>query len=215
MIFGSPPSLFTALRIAARSTTSGTPVKSWRTIRATTNGISSLAGFFAFHFASVSTSLRRTFFPSQLRSTDSSTIRMLTGSREILPTPCSSRTGNECRNPSRPFPASNFVSVFNSSFMISRTTSTKDTKEHKLSMRRCDRCVLCASSFQLRQFRFNFVEVRQLFRVIIALGVLNDAALIDDKCSALGHSAHPEIQLRQERIVDDAVIFRDFVLVIA
>ena len=53
MIFGSPPNRCTALRIAARSTTSGTPVKSWRTIRATTNGISSFAGDFAFQLASV------------------------------------------------------------------------------------------------------------------------------------------------------------------
>ena len=42
MIFGSPPSRATALRIAARSTSSGTPVKSCNTMRATTNGISSL-----------------------------------------------------------------------------------------------------------------------------------------------------------------------------
>ena len=95
MIFGSPPSRFTALRIAARSTSSGTPVKSCRTMRATTNGISSFAGFFAFQFASVSTSLRRTFLPSQLRSTDSSTMRMLTGRREIGPTPCFSSAGSE------------------------------------------------------------------------------------------------------------------------
>ncbi len=52
-------------------------------------------GDFAFQFASVSTSLRRTFFPSQLRSTDSSTIRMLTGNREIFPMPCSSSAGSE------------------------------------------------------------------------------------------------------------------------
>ena len=95
MIFGSLPNRLTALRIAARSTTSGTPVKSCKTIRATTNGISAFAGDFAFQFASVSTSLCRTFFPSQFRSTDSSTIRMLTGNREILPTPRSSSAGSE------------------------------------------------------------------------------------------------------------------------
>jgi hypothetical protein len=118
MIFGSPPSRLTTLRIAARSTISGTPVKSCKTIRATTNGISSFAGRFAFQFASASTSLRRTFFSSQFRSTDSSTIRMLTGNREILPTPCFSNAGNEYRNPSRPLPASNFCSVLNASFTI-------------------------------------------------------------------------------------------------
>ena len=36
-----------------------------------------------------------TFLPSQLRSTDSSTMRMLTGSREIGPTPCFSSAGSE------------------------------------------------------------------------------------------------------------------------
>ena len=39
--------------------------------------------------------LRRTFFPSQLRSTDSRTMRMLTGNREILPSPFSSKAGKE------------------------------------------------------------------------------------------------------------------------
>src|SRR6266536_1273115 len=66
-----------------------------KTMRATMKGISSLAGDLAFQFASVSASLRRTFFPSQFRNTDSSTMRMLIGSREILPIPCSSRAGSE------------------------------------------------------------------------------------------------------------------------
>ena len=42
MADGSFPSLATALRMAARSQRSGTPVKSWSTMRATTKGISSL-----------------------------------------------------------------------------------------------------------------------------------------------------------------------------
>src|SRR5437879_8132461 len=194
MILGSPPSFFTALRIAARSTTNGTPVKSWRTIRATTNGISSLAGFLAFHFASVSTSFRRTFSPSQLRSTDSSTIRMLTGNREIVPTPCSSNAGSEYRNPSRPFPASNFFNVLNSSFISPfchpermRRISHRVLGSHNLV------CVIQAStvrflallgmtnSFQLSQFRFDLFEVRQLLRVVVALGVLDHAVLIHDE----------------------------------
>src|SRR5205814_9817935 len=79
---------------------------------------SSLAGFLAFHFASVSTSLRRTFLSSQFRRTDSKTIRMLTGNREILPMPCSSSAGSEKKNPSRPLPASNFLSALNSSFIL-------------------------------------------------------------------------------------------------
>ena len=59
--FGLPPNRCTALRIAARSTTSGTPVKSWSTIRATTKGISAFAGDFGFQSARFSTSLRPTF----------------------------------------------------------------------------------------------------------------------------------------------------------
>src|SRR5438046_10763352 len=44
-------------------------------------------------------------------------MRILTGRREILPTPCSSNAGRECKYPSRPLPASNFCSVLNSSFI--------------------------------------------------------------------------------------------------
>src|SRR5437762_12802 len=186
MIFGSLPSSFTALRIAARSTTSGTPVKSWRTIRATTKGISSFAGDFAFHFASVSTSLRRTFFPSQFRSTDSSTIRMLTGNREIGPTPCSSSAGKENNKPSRPFPASNFFSVLNSSFIFLSQRTQRNTKGLIL----CDLCGLRVRSFQLRQLRFDLVEMGQLAGVVIAFGVLDYAVAIDDESGALRHAAH-------------------------
>ena len=39
--FGSPPRRFMASRMAARSTTHGTPVKSWSTTRPGMNGISS------------------------------------------------------------------------------------------------------------------------------------------------------------------------------
>ena len=42
MIFGFLPSFATAVRIAAKSTSSGTPVKSCSTMRATTNGISAV-----------------------------------------------------------------------------------------------------------------------------------------------------------------------------
>src|SRR5438477_9732801 len=103
-------------------------------MRATTNGISSFAGFFAFHFASVSTSLRRAFLPSQLRNTDSSTIRMLTGRREILPMPCSSSAGSECKNPSRPLPASNFFSVLNSSVILYCHSGRREAKSKNLSL---------------------------------------------------------------------------------
>ena len=47
IIFGFLPRRATAERIAARSTSSGTPVKSCSTMRATTNGISSVRGALA------------------------------------------------------------------------------------------------------------------------------------------------------------------------
>src|SRR5206468_3021745 len=210
MIFGSLPSRCTALRIAARSTISGTPVKSCKTMRATTNGISSVAGDFAFHFASASTSLRRTFFPSQLRSTDSRTIRMLTGNREILPTPCSSNAGSEKKNPSRSLPASNFLSVLNSSFMQLLSCRAKSRLRRLLSSEGIQRFLDSArndrGSLQFFQFRFDLLEIWQLPGIIVALCVLDHAIFIDDKCSTLGHAAHPEIHLRQERVVHHAII---------
>ena len=72
------------LRIAARSASSGTPVKSCSTTRATTKGISSLRGAFGCQLASFSTCSAATFLPSQLRSTLSSTMRIDTGSRLML-----------------------------------------------------------------------------------------------------------------------------------
>src|SRR5512132_401008 len=194
MIFGSLPSRCTALRIAARSTISGTPVKSCKTMRATTNGISSFACNFAFHFASASTSLRRTFFPSQLRNTDSRTIRMLTGNREILPMPCSSSAGSEKKNPSRPLPASNFLSVLNSSVMFAprrtRRPGNQDLQEPPCSSWSF---VIQRKSFQFFQFRLDLLEVRQLPRVVVALRVLNHAIFIDDESGAFRHAAHSEI----------------------
>src|SRR6266568_4542512 len=218
MIFGSLPSRCTALRIAARSTISGTPVKSCKTMRATTNGISSFAGDFAFHFASASTSLRWTFFPSQLRNTDSRTIRMLTGNREILPMPCSSSAGNEKKSASRPLPASNFLSVLNSSFM--KLLSCRAKSRHlwfslqKVSRELLDSARNDRGSFQLRQFRFDLLEIRQLPGVVIALGVLDHPVLVDDERRALGHAAHAEIHLRQERVVHHAILLRDLMFVV-
>src|ERR1043166_6420185 len=217
MIFGSPPTFFPALRIAARSTTSGTPVKSCKTMRATTNGISSFAGLFAFPFASASPSLRRAFFPSQLRKTDSSTIRILTGSREIFPISCSSNAGNEYSQPSSPLPASNFFSVLNSSVI------PNEAKRNRGIPWQYPRCCSGVSrlrstgqwSFQLREFRFDLIEVRQLAGVVIAFGVLDQAVLIDDECGAFRHARHAEVFLRQKRIIGNAVIARDLVLIIA
>jgi hypothetical protein len=95
MIFGFLPRRATAERIAARSTSNGTPVKSCNTMRATTNGISSVRGSFGFQLASARTFCSVTFWPSQLRSTDSSTSRIETGSFETCPTPAFSNCGSE------------------------------------------------------------------------------------------------------------------------
>ena len=54
--------------------------------------VRSLVGF---QLASSRTCSSVTFLPSQLRSTDSSTMRMETGSREILPMPAASSAGSE------------------------------------------------------------------------------------------------------------------------
>ena len=91
----SCPSRATAERIAARSTSSGTPVKSCNTMRATTNGISSVRSAFGFQLASARTAASVTLLPSQLRSTDSSTSRMETGSLETGPSPALSSCGSE------------------------------------------------------------------------------------------------------------------------
>ena len=84
IFFGSLPARAAAERMAARSASSGTPVKSCRMTRATVNGISSVRAAFGFQLASCLTWSCVTFTPSQLRSTDSSTMRMETGRREIF-----------------------------------------------------------------------------------------------------------------------------------
>ena len=95
MIFGFLPSFTTAERIAARSTSSGTPVKSCSTMRATTKGISSVRGALAPQLANSRIACSATRLPSQLRSSDSSTSRIETGRREILPKPAFSSAGKE------------------------------------------------------------------------------------------------------------------------
>ncbi len=81
MVLAFLPIEAATLRIAARSASSGTPVKSCSTTRATTNGISSLRRALGFQLASCSTCAVVTFLPSQFRSTLSSTMRSDTGSR--------------------------------------------------------------------------------------------------------------------------------------
>src|SRR5579859_7999064 len=95
IILGFLPKRATAERIAARSTSSGTPVKSCNTMRATMKGISSVRTAFGCQLASARTLCSVTFLPSQLRRTDSSTSRMETGRRETGPAPARSSAGNE------------------------------------------------------------------------------------------------------------------------
>ena len=82
IFLGSPPRTFMASRIAARSTTAGTPVKSCNTTRAGLKGTSSSAGLAAFQFARFRTSASVTWYPSQFRSTASSKTRIEKGSFE-------------------------------------------------------------------------------------------------------------------------------------
>src|SRR5512135_3248756 len=95
MSFGSRFMSAATLRIAARSHSRGTPVKSWRTTRATTNGISSARGAFGAQFATWRTCCSVSLMPSQLRSTLSRTTRIETGSRDTFPMPAFSRAGSE------------------------------------------------------------------------------------------------------------------------
>ncbi|CFN64362.1 Uncharacterised protein [Bordetella pertussis] len=81
MRLGSLPILAATERMAAISASSGTPVKSCSTTRATTKGISSSRLALACQLANWRTCSCVTLAPSQLRSTDSSTMRMDTGKR--------------------------------------------------------------------------------------------------------------------------------------
>src|SRR5262245_19453694 len=71
------------------------------------------------------------------------------------------------------------------------------------------------SLLQFSQLSFDLLEIWQLPRVVIALGVLDHPVLIDDERRTFRHAAHPEIDLRQEGVVNDAVILCDLVFVIA
>lgn len=71
IFYGSPPSLFIASLIAAKSTTAGTPVKSYKITRAGLNGISICFGAFVSQFNMLFTSFYVTANSSQLRTADS------------------------------------------------------------------------------------------------------------------------------------------------
>ncbi len=81
IFFGSAPSRFTAARIEARSTTAGTPVKSWRMTRAGMNGSSTSFGAGAFQAPRFFTSSAVTTSPSTLRRTASSSTLIENGRR--------------------------------------------------------------------------------------------------------------------------------------
>ncbi len=77
---GSPPRRTTASRIAARSTTHGTPVKSWSRTLAGVNAISLRTRADASQSASAAMSEARTNFPSSCRSRFSRRIFSANGS---------------------------------------------------------------------------------------------------------------------------------------
>src|SRR5882757_2813659 len=87
------------LRIAARSQSSGTPVKSCSRMRARTNGISAVRLALGCQLASSRTCSSVTFLPSQLRSTDSRTMRIETGSLSSFKFNFFDRAGKECSLP--------------------------------------------------------------------------------------------------------------------
>ncbi len=90
---GSPPRSAIASRITARSTTAGTPVKSWRSTRDGMNGISASAATPGRHDARVCTSSAVTTPRPALRSRFSSRILTVTGAerRSIWSATASSR----------------------------------------------------------------------------------------------------------------------------
>src|SRR2546427_4350459 len=119
MDLGFLPSLAAVLRMAARSASSGTPVKSCSTTRDTTKGLSSTRWAWGFPFASGSTCARVTLLPSQLRSTDSSTMRSDTGNRRTCGY-CLASSGREKNLPFLPPAAAKDLRVFSYSWRIVR-----------------------------------------------------------------------------------------------
>ncbi len=86
---GSPPMSAMASRMAPRSTTHGTPVKSCSTTRAGVKAISSLGSDRWSHFAIFSTSSLWTASPSSLRRTFSSSTFSENGRRATSYFSCS------------------------------------------------------------------------------------------------------------------------------
>ena len=82
IFFGSPPICFMASRIAARSTTAGTPVKSWSKTRLGRNEISRSGSAFGSQPASPRMSSAVTVMPSSCRNRFSSSTLSEKGSRD-------------------------------------------------------------------------------------------------------------------------------------
>ncbi len=81
---GLPPRFFMASRIAARSTTAGTPVKSCSSTRLGMKAISSVGTLSGDHWASERIISAVTVSPSSRRSRFSSRMRSEYGSRAVL-----------------------------------------------------------------------------------------------------------------------------------
>ena len=89
---GSPPRRFIASRIAARSTTAGTPVKSCSSTRLGMNAISFDGSLLPSHGASARMSSALTVLPSSRRSRFSSRMRSENG-RCLMAQPCAFQRG--------------------------------------------------------------------------------------------------------------------------
>ncbi len=98
---GSPVMRTMADRMAARSTTAGTPVKSWSTTRPGVNAISVSSTLAASYCASACTSSSVTTAPSWFLSTDSSRTLIEYGRLSMSPRCLSASSWYTTRSPSR------------------------------------------------------------------------------------------------------------------
>src|SRR5437762_3085259 len=101
MLGGDPASIFMASRIAARSTTAGTPVKSCISTRLGVNAISLSDFVLPLHDAKARMSSAFTLRPSSVRSRFSSRMRSENG-RCLVEMPCRSRASRRAISYSRP-----------------------------------------------------------------------------------------------------------------
>ena len=134
ILFGSPPISRIASRIAARSTTAGTPVKSCMTTRAGVNAISLLGSSLAFQVASASMSCARIDSPSSLRSRFSSRIFSENGSRAMSNRRTAARRGGRSRTCARPrsaWPWRRSCSVSISGLLVSEVPLTLGPSRHR------------------------------------------------------------------------------------